>query len=141
MDKIFENEFVELYNISDEIPQTVFAYWKSFLSLENEEAVSACNKSLEYFKEANIKIMISDHQYLEGAEVDFLDWIQKHYFPTAVNNGLVAEIILDSHTDVGSLSLELMYDEDEMKDHKLQTPKVDTIENAKKLAKLIIDKL
>ena len=138
MIKVYENPHTEIYDISDEIPNTVFAYWKGYLFLNNAEAVDACQASLDYFKEKNIKIMISDHQYLEGAEVEFLDWLQSYYFPTAIQNGLKAEIILDSSYDMGNVSLDLMYAEEDMQKYidkkALYTPKVNTFENAKKLS-------
>jgi len=143
MKKVFENPFTEIYNISEEIPQTVFAYWKGYLILNEEEAVKACQVSLDYFKEENILVMISDHRYLEGAEVSFLDWLHEYYFPTCVKNGLLSEIILDSEHFMGNISLDLMYDEDTFKanalEGKLYTPKIDTLENAKVLAQKIVE--
>lgn len=142
MTLIFENPYTEIYNISDEVADTVFAHWKGYLSLDNEEAVLACTKSLDYFKEAGIKVMVSDHKELEGATPEFLDWIHDHYFPTAAQNGLLAEIILSSDHIMGNATLEVMYSPEDMSrsmdESGLLTPKIDTLENAKKLAKHII---
>lgn len=144
MKKVFENLFAEIYDISDEIPHTVFAYWKGFLTLENQEAVYACQFSLDYFKQAGIKVMISDHVYLEGATTEFLDWIHSYYFPTCVANGLLAEIILESAAFMGNVALELMYDKEDMQKHlrekTLYTPKVQGLDNAKQLARAIVVK-
>jgi hypothetical protein len=143
MKKVFENSYAEIYDISQEIPNTVFAYWKGYLMKEDEDAIIACEESLKYFKEANILVMISDHTYLEGASLEFLNWIHDYYFPTCVKNGLKAEIILDSMYAIGNISLELMYDKDDMNrnlnDAGLYTPKIDTLENAKILAKKIVE--
>jgi hypothetical protein len=145
MKKVFENPNTEIFNISDEIPSTVFAYWKGFLDLNDTAAVEACEVSLVYFKENGIKVMISDHSKLEGASVPFLDWIHDYYFPTSVKNGLKAEIILDSQYDMGCISLDLMYDEEDMYQKiskgELFTPKADSLENAKKLALQLITEM
>ncbi len=144
MKKVFENKFVEIFDISDEIPHTICAHWKSYLSLENSDAIAACTKSLEYFKEAGIKVMISNHQYLEGATMSFLEWVHNFYFVEALKNGLVAEIILDSDHILGNITLDLMYNEQDVlkyqKDKQLFTPKIDNIGNAKLLAKQIVQK-
>lgn len=143
MKKVFENPHTEIYDITEEIPKTVFAYWKGYLDLEKEEAIEACQASLDYFKEAGIVVMISDHKYLEGATVEFLDWLHDYYFPTCVKNGLQSEIILASEDDMGNIALELMYDEEDfhqkVKEGELYTPKIDTLENAKVLAQKIVN--
>lgn len=143
MKQIFENTHTEIYDIREEVPHTVFAYWKGHLSLKKEEAKIACQASLDLFKELGIKVMISDHKYLEGATVEFLDWLHDYYFPTCVQNGLKAEILLASDEDMGNVTLDLMYDEDDF--HKkisqgeLYTPKADNLENAKRLAMKILE--
>jgi hypothetical protein len=144
MTLIFENSHTQIFNISDKIPHTVFAYWKGFLTEGDNEARKACQVSLEYFKTAKIKVMISDHSLLEGATLPFLDWIHDYYFPTAVQNGLIAEIVLDAKEMIGQVSLELMYDKKDLKRRlegkELLTPKCDTVENAEKLAAEIVAK-
>ncbi len=110
----------------------------------DNEAKVACQKSLDYFLEENVLVMISDHRYLEGASLEFLDWIHDYYFPTAAKNGLIAEIVLDATELMGAISLELMYEEVDinrsMEGQKILTPKVDTFENAEKLALEIVQK-
>lgn len=144
MKLIYENANTQIFNIEEEIPHTVFAYWKGFLSMEDEEALTACEESLRYFKSAGIKVMISDHKDLKGATIEFLDWLHDVYFPTAVKNGLIAEIILDSNYDMGNVVLDLMYDEEDfnrnMGESGIYTPKIDTLDNAKTLAGKIISK-
>lgn len=143
MKKVFENVYAEIFDISEQIPQTVFAYWKGYLMKDEKEAIIACEESLKYFEDANILVMISDHKQLEGASVEFLDWIHEYYFPTCVKSGLKAEIVLDSEHLMGNVSLELMYDEEDMNknlhDSGLYTPKIDTLENAKILARKIVE--
>jgi len=139
MKKIFENPNLEFFDITDEIPNTIFAYWKGYLSLENPEALESCEFSLKYFKDNGIIVMISDHAHLEGATLDFLEWIQSYYFPTAIKNGLKSEIVLEARDLMGNVSLELMYDKNDMERYidtkMLYTPKADTLDNAKLLAK------
>jgi hypothetical protein len=143
MKKVFENKNAEIYDISNEIPHTVFAYWKGYLMKDEKEAIIACEESLNYFKDAAILVMISDHKNLEGASIEFLEWIHDYYFPTCVKNGLKAEIVLDSEHLMGNISLDLMYDKEDMNrnlnDSGLYTPKIDTLENAKLLAKKIVE--
>ncbi len=142
MEKIFENQYGVIYNLENEIEHVIFAIWRGYLLFDTPEAIKVCQVSLDYIKEAGIKVMISDHSGLEGASVEFLDWIQSYYFPTAVENGLLSEIVLDSAHLLGSVSLDLMYDTNDMQKHlknqTLYTPKIDTIENAKLLANQII---
>ncbi|MCC5944341.1 MAG: hypothetical protein JJT94_05355 [Bernardetiaceae bacterium] len=142
MKKIFENKHTEIYDIRDEVPHTVFAYWKGYLIHSNPEAIEACEQSLDYFKKENIKVMISDHVYLEGAAVPFLEWLHDYYFPKAVENGLKAEIVLDSEHAIGKISLDLMYDEQDLhkkiKKGELFTPKAENLDIAKKMAQKII---
>jgi hypothetical protein len=142
MKKVFENPFAEIYDIRDEINDTIFAYWKGFLSLDFPEAVEACQFSLDFFKMEGIKVMISDHTYLEGASLDFLDWIHKYYFPTCIKNGLRAEIILESSQPIGNITLELMYDQEDLQKNmiagNLYTPKARDLEKAKQLARKVV---
>lgn len=144
MEKVFENGFAEIYDISNEIPATIFAYWKGYLDKENSEFIRACQFSLDYFKEKQVLVMISDHSKLEGAPPEVLDLIHEWYFPTALQNGLKAEIVLDAEQDIGKISLELMYDQKDMRRYidteELMTPKVDTLEHAKQLAQEIAEK-
>lgn len=143
MNKVFENPHAVIFDISDEIPATVFAYWKGYLLHTSQEAKDARQASLDYFAEKNIKVMISDHQYLEGASVEFLQWLHDYYFPTAVSNGLISEIVLDSQHFMGSVSLDLMYNPDDLhkniEEGSLYTPKADTLENAKRIAAELVN--
>ncbi|WP_448519824.1 hypothetical protein [Rhodoflexus sp.] len=142
MKKVFENPFAEIYDIRDEVNDTVFAYWKGFLSLDFPEAIEACQFSLDFFKAEGIKAMISDHTYLESASLDFLDWIQKYYFPTCIKNGLRAEIILESSYAMGNITLELMYDQEDLQKNmsagNLYTPKAKNLETAKEMARKVV---
>jgi hypothetical protein len=144
MKLVFENPHVQLFDITEKVPHTVFAYWKGFLMHGENQAKIACQKSLDYFLENKILVMISDHRFLEGASLEFLDWIHDYYFPTAAKNGLIAEIVLDATELMGTISLELMYDAVDinrsMEGKKILTPKVDTLENAEKLALEIVQK-
>jgi len=144
MKLVFENPHTEIYDISEEIPHTVFAHWRGFLLDGKAEAIEACQVSLDYFRDANVWVMISDHQHLEGASVPFLNWLHDYYFPTAVQNGLRAEIILDAELEMGNIVLDLMYNPDDLyknvNEGEIYTPKIDTLENAKVLARQIVEK-
>jgi len=142
MKKIFENKNLEFYDITDEIQNTIFAIWKGYLSLDDKAAVESCEYSLKYFKDNQTVVMISDHFNLEGATVEFLDWIQSYYFPTSIQNGLKAEIVLESNDSMANIALDLMYNKEDMAQYidtkMLYTPKADSLENAKLLAKKLI---
>jgi hypothetical protein len=134
MKKIFENPYAELYDISDEIPYTIFGYWKGLWLLEDEEAMRALRFPFDYIKEHGIKIMITDYRYLEIVPIETDEWLQHEWFPTVVANGLLAEIVIDSTVDIFSkLSVDIMY-ENVNQLTGLLTPNVSTLEQAKKLA-------
>jgi len=134
MKKIFENPYAELYDISDEIPYTIFGYWKGLWLLEDEEAMRALRFPFDYIKEHRIKIMITDYRYLEIVPIEMDEWLQREWFPTVVANGLLAEIVIDSTVDIFSkLSVDIMY-ENVNQLTGLLTPNVSTLEQAKKLA-------
>ncbi len=144
MQKLFENAFAVLHDIRHEIPSTLFAIWRGAFERDNPEFIHACQRSLDIFAEEKILVMISDHSGLVSAPPDVLELIQEWYFPTAIRNGLKAEIVLGADEILGQISLEMMYDQDDMakfiETSKLLTPKVDTLENAKELARQIVER-
>ncbi|HAI75520.1 MAG TPA: hypothetical protein DCM08_04670 [Microscillaceae bacterium] len=140
MKKIFENPYAELYDISDEVPHTIFGYWKGYWQFDDTEAMEALHFPFNYIREHQIKVMITDYQYLEVIPQDTAEWIDKVWFPTVVAHGLIAEIVLDASELIGQLTVDFMY-ENVNHDTGLYTPKVDTLEHAKKLALQFINDL
>ncbi|WP_448518338.1 hypothetical protein [Rhodoflexus sp.] len=141
MKKIFENAYAELYDISDEVPHTIFGYWKGLWLLDDQEAMQALFFPLDYIKEHQVKVMITDYRYLEIVPVETNDWLQKEWFPTVVKNGLLAEIVIDSTESLFSkISVDVMYG-DVNKQTGLMTPVVGSLEEAKKLALTFIQDL
>ncbi len=141
MKKIFENPYAELYDISEEVPHTIFGYWKGLWMLEDEEAMRALRFPFDYIKEHGIKVMITDYRYLEIVPVETDKWLQREWFPTVVKNGLLAEIVIDSATSVFSkLSVDVMY-ENVNQVTGLYTPIVGSLEQAKELARKFIQDL
>lgn len=65
MIKVFENQYAELYDMSDEIPHVLFGYWRGFWQLSDKDAMEALHFPLNYVKEKNIKIMLTDYKDLE----------------------------------------------------------------------------
>lgn len=141
MKKIFENPYAELYDISDEIPYTIFGYWKGLWLLEDTEAMRALCFPFDYIKEHGIKVMITDYRYLEIVPVETDEWLQSEWFPTVVKNGLLAEIVIDSTSSIfGKLSVNVMY-ENVNQLTGLFTPLVSSFEQAKELAQTFIQDL
>lgn len=134
MKKIFENPYAELYDISDEVPHTIFGYWKGLWLLDDEEAMRALRFPFDYIKEHGIKIMITDYRELEIVPIETDDWLQKEWFPTVVKNGLRVEIVIDTNESIfGKISVDVMY-ENVNKTTGLITPIVNSFEEAKELA-------
>lgn len=141
MKKIFENPYAELYDISDEIPHTIFGYWKGLWLLEDQEAMRALRFPFDYIKEHGIKVMITDYRYLEIVPVETDEWLQNEWFPTVVKNGLLAEIVIDASSNIfGKLSVDVMY-ENVNQVTGLLTPTANSFEQAKDLAQAFIHNL
>jgi hypothetical protein len=141
MKKIFENAYAELYDISDEVPHTIFGYWKGLWLLEDEEAMRALRFPFDYIKEHGVKVMIADYRYLDIVPVETDEWLQSEWFPTVVKNGLLAEIVIDANVNIfGKLSVDVMY-ENVNQLTGLLTPKAHSLEQAKDLAKKFIQTL
>jgi hypothetical protein len=140
MKLIFKNPYAELYDLSAEIPHCIFGYWKGCWLLNDREAMQALEFPFDYIKKHQIKVMITDYRYLDVVPDETNEWIINVWFPKVVQNGLIAEIILDAEELVGQLSVEFMYES--INDLTgLLTPKVDTLENAKALANKFINQL
>ncbi|TAF65354.1 MAG: hypothetical protein EAZ55_08825 [Cytophagales bacterium] len=139
MKKIFENQYAELYDISEEVPQTIFGYWKGFWLLDDEEAMKALHFPFEYVEKNAIKIMITDYQFLEVVPPETNEWLEQVWFPTIVQKGLKAEIVLDATSLTAKLSVEFMYEN--VNQTGLFTTIVPTMEMAKELALNVLKKL
>jgi hypothetical protein len=133
MKKIFENPYLEMYSLADELPQTIFGYWKGYWELTDPVAMEALYFPFDYIRDHEIKVMITDYTYLEVVPEDTAEWIDKVWFPTVVANGLLSEIVIDASEIYGQLSVEFMY-ENVNADTGLLTPKVNNLEEAKKMA-------
>lgn len=139
MIKVFENQYAELYDMSDEIPHVLFGHWRGFWELSDKDAMEALHFPLDYIKEQGIKIMLTDYKDLEVVPEETNQWLMEYWFPTAVANGLKAEIILDANELIGQISVEFMY-ENVSKETGLITPKVATMEQGKEMARLFLEK-
>ena len=139
MIKVFENEYAELYDMSDEIPHVLFGYWRGFWRLKDAETMKALHFPLDYVKEKGIKIMLTDYKNLEVVPENVNDWLASHWFPTVVENGLKAEIIIDATDLMGQVSVDFMY-ENVNAETGLITPKAVNLEEAKQMARELLDK-
>jgi len=142
MKKIFENPNIDFFDLSESFEKTVLACWKGYLDFEDPLSIEACQATLDYFEANQTKVMISDCNQLEGTTLPFLDWVHQHYFPACVKFGLKAEVVVDSAYDMGNISLELMYNPQDLYAHfdaqKLYTPQVKTMEQAEEIIKNIL---
>jgi hypothetical protein len=139
MIKVFENEYAELYDMSDEIPHVLFGYWRGYWQLSDEEAMRALQFPLDYVKEKGIKIMLTDYKDLDVVPEETNVWLLEHWFPTVVANGLRAEIVLDASDLLGQLSVEFMY-ETVNQDTGLVTPQANNLEQGKAMARELLAK-
>ena len=140
MQKIFENPYLEMYSLADELPNTIFGYWKGYWELGDSVAMAALHFPFNYIKDFGIQVMITDYQYLEVVPEETAEWIDKVWFPTVVANGLLAEIVIDAAEIYGQLSVQFMY-ENVSVETGLLTPKVANLADAKELAKQFLAKL
>ena len=139
MIKVFENQYAELYDMSDEIPHVLFGFWRGYWELGDEEAMKALHFPLDYVKLKGIKIMLTDYKDLDVVPEQTNEWLMSYWFPTVVKNGLRAEIVLDANDLMGQLSVEFMY-ENVNKDTGLITPQVVDLEQGKATARLLLEK-
>jgi hypothetical protein len=138
MEKIFENEYAELYSLEPALKFTIFGYWKGFWMLSDEEAMRALRFPLSYIPEHQIKIMITDYSFLDVVPEETNQWLSEVWFPEVVKGGLLAEIIIDAQHLTGKLSVEYMY-ENINTETGLSTPMVSSLEEAKQLARMILN--
>ncbi len=139
MIKVFENEYAELYDMSDEIPHVLFGYWRGFWQLTDAESMRALHFPLDYVKEKDIKIMLTDYKDLAVVSESVNDWLASYWFPTVVQNGLKAEIVIDANDLIGQVSVDFMYENVNV-ETGLITPKALNLEEAKKMARELLDK-
>ncbi|WP_026999591.1 hypothetical protein [Eisenibacter elegans] len=140
MQKIFENPYAELYNLSPELPQVMFGYWKGFWELSDAEAMRALTFPFDYIAKHQIKVMITDYRYLDVVPIETNQWLEDVWFPKVSDLGLVAELVLDAEDLTGQISVDFMY-ENVQQTTGLYTQKVDTLEHAKELAKDFLARL
>jgi hypothetical protein len=140
MEKIFENPYLEMYSLANELPHTIFGYWKGYWELTDPVAMAALEFPFAYILDHGIKVMITDYSYLEVVPEDTAAWIDEVWFPTVVKNGLLAEIVIDAAEIYGQLSVQLMY-EHVGAQTGLLTPKVANLDDAKKLARQFLAEL
>jgi hypothetical protein len=133
MEKIFENPYLEMYSLGDELPHTIFGYWKGYWELNDPVAMAALEFPFAYVRDHGIKVMITDYSYLEVVPEDTAAWIDEVWFPTVVKNGLLAEIVIDATEMYGQLSVQFMYEHVSAKTGLL-TPTVASLADAKTLA-------
>jgi len=141
MEKILNTPFVEVIDISDEIPQTIYGHWKDCWLWENQDiAQDIMDVFIPYIQNNNVKVLISSHKDLEVVSVEYIDWIQQILIPKCLEIGLYIEIIIGADDLMGEISLGLIYNDlqAELNGEKYLTPNVRTLNDAKALALKIV---
>lgn len=110
----FRNSIAELHNLSSEGIACLYAYWMGYMELSNEEAMLACEKSWELIAQQHLKIMISNHDRMEGATPSYIKWVDRVYFPEAIKAGLRVEIVIQAKEFIAEQSLRVMYSSEEI---------------------------
>ena len=141
MKLIFDNRYATFYALSPELPNSMLCYWKGFYQLKNPELIIALNYCLDCVKEQQIKVIISEHSELEVMPLETIEYLNNVWYKEIVNNGLQVEIYIDSKELTGQLAIEEMYDQVGRNYKELLTPKVETIEEGRILAKKFIDRI
>ena len=136
--KVYDGKYAEIYDMSAEIPGVAFAFWKGFFRLSDPEFISDLLWSVQYIKDSQLKVYISDHSYLQIVTPDVLDWVHQNWYAPAVKNGLIAEVSIDATNLFAQITLEKMLDE--KKTGQMMTPKVKDLEHGKELTLQILER-
>lgn len=142
---ILSNPRAEVIDISDEIPFAIYGHWKGYWFWDDQSiAEDILNIFIPFLQKNKIKVLISTHKDLEGVAPEYMDWIQNSLIPKCMEVGMCVEIIINSEYDMGNISLDIMYEDViyKSKDGKQYlTPNVNNLEEAKLLAKKIIEEM
>lgn len=135
--KVYDGKFAEIYDLSSELPNTAFAFWKGFFSISDKTFVKEMKETSAYVKKANLKIFISDHSSLKVVTEDVLEWLHKNWYKTSSQNGLLLELAIDANSIFGQLSLEKMLND--TKTGNIATENIQNFKDGKRAAKLFLE--
>ncbi|MCC5943814.1 MAG: hypothetical protein JJT94_02690 [Bernardetiaceae bacterium] len=140
MEKIFDNKNAILYNLSSKVPHCMLGYYKGFYEANDPEVMRVLEFCLTYVPEHNIQILISDHSKLESASEDIYEYSTQIWYPHLIKHGLLAEIYIDAEDFMGRLAVEELFEQiKQSKQEDFITIKVETLEEAKKQAKQLLE--
>lgn len=133
MNLLFKNEFAEMYELSEEYPQTLLVSWIGFWEVD-DKLKEILDKSLALIKEKNSKILISDCQKLDTLSEEVSNFLESYWYPKAEEYGLKLEIYIGAEDFVSQLSLEMLFESVDDKE-KIATVQCENREEARKFAK------
>ncbi|MCC5946557.1 MAG: hypothetical protein JJT94_16620 [Bernardetiaceae bacterium] len=129
---LFENNYLKakLLAISDfQVLHCVwFDVWLSKEDKALEEALTFC---YDFAKKQGIRILISDCSAISTVSLEVDAWIAQWWYPTCYQNGIIAEILIDSKDFMGQIAVNSFIEGNKS---EVMNPKVKSLENAKTLA-------
>ncbi len=93
---VYHKKHAEMYDLSDIQEGLMFAYWRGYLTLEDEVCVKQITETVEVIKKCGTKICISEHDGITGIQDALNDWSQQNWYRANYDNGMILEIMLDS---------------------------------------------
>ena len=93
--KIYRNNCIDIYDLSECVPGTVYLNWKGFNKVSEKILTQALDRSSEYIQSRNIKVFISDFSRLNAISRDVMDWMCDNWNKEVQRKGLVGEITLN----------------------------------------------
>ncbi len=136
LELLFQNKYLIAKALDNEITDIIYCEWKGdWLSRDDQELYKALYFCHEIAQEQQVRVIISSCIELATVSLDVDAWIAEWWYPTCYEKGLLAEILIDSEDFMGQIAVDSFIDNNKS---KLMNPRVETLEEAKVLAKQII---
>jgi len=137
---LFENPYATFYDVSKVAPRSILCFWRGFYEVDNEETMGSIEACLEIVRDRNLHYIISDHSELDVLGEEVREYLDLHWYPQLIKEGLKAEIYIDGEALVTKLSIEFMYENLKNSDQELHTQKVQDVDEALRVAKYFAEK-
>jgi hypothetical protein len=135
-DIAFQNKYLVAKFLDNEITSIMYCEWKDdWLSRDDQELKIALTFCHKIASEKQVKVLISSCVELATVSLDVDSWISEWWYPTCYENGILAEILIDSEDFMGQIAVSSFMENNES---KLMNPRVQSLDEAKILAKKII---
>ncbi|PIE86338.1 MAG: hypothetical protein CSA05_01060 [Bacteroidia bacterium] len=96
--KIYSGKYAEIYDLSSELPHTIFAFWKGFFQISDRNFLKEMSETPKLIKNKNVKICISDHSYLKVVSSEVLNWLHNNWYKNSSAYGLLLELSIDTQS-------------------------------------------